>query len=117
MTYSIIARDPTTGELGAAVQSRWFNVGATVVWAEPGVGVVATQAFAEPSYGPLGLARLREGEPAPDVLAALLDVDGGRELRQVGIVDANGRSAHIPARDASPSPATSRSTISRSRRT
>ena len=99
MTYSIIARDPTTGELGAAVQSRWFNVGATVVWAEPGVGVVATQAFAEPSYGPLGLARLREGEAAPDVLATLLDADGGRELRQVGIVDASGRSsAHTGAR-------------------
>ena len=99
MTYSIIARDPTTGELGAAVQSRWFNVGATVVWAEPGAGVVATQAFVEPSYGPLGLARLRGGEPAPDVLAALLDADGGRELRQVGIVDASGRSgAHTGAR-------------------
>lgn len=99
MTYSIIARDPTTGELGAAVQSRWFNVGATVVWAEPGVGVVATQAFTEPSYGPLGLARLREGEAAPHVLATLLDTDGGRELRQVGIVDASGRSsAHTGAR-------------------
>ena len=99
MTYSIIARDPTTGELGAAVQSRWFNVGATVVWAEPGVGVVATQAFAEPSYGPLGLARLRDGEPAPAVLATLLEADGGRALRQVGIVDASGRSgAHTGAR-------------------
>src|SRR6478609_6678886 len=99
MTYSIIARDPTTGELGAAVQSRWFNVGATVVWAEPGVGVVATQAFTEPSYGPLGLARLRDGEAAPDVLTALLDADGGRELRQVGLLDATGRSSvHTGAR-------------------
>jgi len=93
VTYSIIARDPATGELGGAVQSRWFSVGGTVLWAEPGVGVVATQSFVEPSYGPLGLMRLRQGEPAPDALAALLDADGGRELRQVGIVDAVGRSA------------------------
>ena len=66
MTYSIIARDPTTGELGAAVQSRWFNVGATVVWAEPGVGAVATQAFVEPSYGPLGLARETREQALPE---------------------------------------------------
>jgi len=99
MTYSIVARDPTTGELGVAVQSRWFNVGATVAWAETGVGAVATQAFGEPSYGPLGLARMRQGETAPDALEALLAADGGRELRQVGMVDASGRSAaHTGAR-------------------
>ena len=93
MTYSIVARDATTGELGVAVQTRWPNVGETVPWAEPGVGAVATQSFSEKSYGPLGLARMREGQPAPEALAALLAVDEGREVRQVGMVDAAGRSA------------------------
>ena len=93
MTYSIVARDPATGELGVAVQTRWFNVGETVPWAEPGVGAVATQSFSEKSYGPLGLARMREGASAPDALAALLADDPDREVRQVGMVDASGRSA------------------------
>jgi uncharacterized Ntn-hydrolase superfamily protein len=93
MTYSIVARDPATGELGVAVQTRWFNVGETVPWAEPGVGAVATQSFSEKSYGPLGLERMRSGASAPDALAALLAVDEGREVRQVGMVDAAGRSA------------------------
>jgi len=93
VTYSIVARDPETGELGVAVQTRWPNVGETVPWAEPGVGAVATQSFSEKSYGPLGLARMRDGETAPDALAALLAADEGREVRQVGMVDAAGRSA------------------------
>jgi uncharacterized Ntn-hydrolase superfamily protein len=93
MTYSIVARDPATGELGVAVQTRWFNVGEIVPWAEPGVGAVATQSFSEKSYGPLGLARMRAGEPAQDALAALLADDAGREQRQVGMVDGTGRSA------------------------
>ncbi len=93
MTYSIVARDPATGELGVAVQTRWFNVGETVPWAEPGVGAVATQSFAEKSYGPLGLARMRDGASAPDALEALLGDDADREVRQVGMVDGSGRSA------------------------
>jgi len=93
MTYSIVARDPATGELGVAVQTRWFNVGETVPWAEPGVGAVATQSFSLKSYGPLGLERMRGGEAAPGVLDALLAADRDREVRQVGMVDAAGRSA------------------------
>jgi uncharacterized Ntn-hydrolase superfamily protein len=91
MTYSIVARDPATGELGVAVQTRWPNVGASVPWAEAGVGAVATQSFTLESYGPLGLARMREGATAPEVLRALLAEDPGRDVRQVGIVDASGR--------------------------
>jgi uncharacterized Ntn-hydrolase superfamily protein len=75
------------------VQTRWFNVGEGVPWAEPGVGAVATQSFTEKSYGPLGLERMRDGSSAPDALAALLAADDGREVRQVGMVDASGRSA------------------------
>ena len=93
MTYSIVARDPATGELGVAVQTRWFNVGETVPWAEPGVGAVATQSFAEKRYGPLGLERMRAGASATESLDALLADDDDREVRQVGMVDASGRSA------------------------
>src|SRR4029079_13492423 len=93
MTYSIGARDPSTGELGVAVQTRWPNVGETVPWAEPGVGAVATQSFSEKSYGPLGLERMRGGASAPDALPALLALDDDREVRQVGMVDAAGGSA------------------------
>jgi uncharacterized Ntn-hydrolase superfamily protein len=93
VTYSIVARDPDTGELGVAVQTRWFNVGSGVPWAEAGVGAVATQSFTEKSYGPLGLALMREGASAPLALEALLANDTNREVRQVGMVDAIGRSA------------------------
>jgi uncharacterized Ntn-hydrolase superfamily protein len=93
LTYSIVARDPTTGELGVAVQTRWFNVGETVPWAAPAVGAVATQSFSEKSYGPLGLAAMRDGATAPEALAALLAQDEHREIRQVGMVDASGRAA------------------------
>src|SRR5687768_10938893 len=89
-TYSIVARDPATGQIGVAVQSHWFAVGQIVPWAEAGVGAVATQSFVDPSYGKLGLDLLRAGKSAPDALRALLGGDGACEVRQVGFVDANG---------------------------
>jgi len=92
-TYSIVARDATTGELGVAVQSHWFSVGSGVPGAEAGVGAVATQSFVEPSYGPLGLALMRAGKTAVEALAALLAADAQREVRQVGMVDAKGNVA------------------------
>lgn len=92
-TYSIVARDPATGELGVAVQSHWFSVGSLVTWAEAGVGAVATQSFVEASYGPLGLDLMRAGKPAPEALRALLAGDEGREVRQVAMIDAQGRVA------------------------
>ncbi len=92
-TYSIVARDPATGELGAAVQSHWFAVGAMVIHAEAAVGAVATQAFVEPGYGPLGLELMRAGHSAPEALAGLLVADQLREIRQVAMVDAQGRAA------------------------
>jgi uncharacterized Ntn-hydrolase superfamily protein len=92
-TFSIVARDPHSGCLGAAVQSHWFSVGATVTWAEAGVGAVATQALAEVSYGPLGLALMKAGKAPTDALQALLTTDDRRDLRQVAMVDAQGRVA------------------------
>lgn len=98
-TYSIVARDPATGELGVAVQSHWFSVGSIVSWAEGGVGAVATQSFVEPSYGPLGLALMRAGKSAPEALAALLAADPNRDVRQVAMIDTAGRvAAHTGAR-------------------
>ncbi|MGD8496869.1 MAG: DUF1028 domain-containing protein [Gemmatimonadales bacterium] len=90
-TYSIVARDPDTGELGVAVQSHWFSVGPIVPFAEAGVGAVATQSFVDPSYGPLGLALMKAGRSAPDALAGLLKADENREVRQVAMIDAQGR--------------------------
>ncbi len=92
-TFSITARDASTGQLGVAVQSHWFSVGGTVPWAEAGVGAVATQAFAEISYGPLGLGRMRSGDSAETALKSLLEQDEQREVRQVSMVDAAGRTA------------------------
>lgn len=89
-TYSIVARDPATGQMGVAVQSHWFAVGQIVPWAEAGVGAVATQSFVDPSYGKLGLDLLRAGKSAPDALRALLSGDAACEVRQVGVVDASG---------------------------
>jgi uncharacterized Ntn-hydrolase superfamily protein len=98
-TYSIVARDPRTGELGVAVQSHWFAVGSNVTWAEAGVGAIATQSFIDPGYGVKGLALLREGRTAPEALRHLLDADAQRDTRQVAIVDAQGRVAvHTGAR-------------------
>jgi uncharacterized Ntn-hydrolase superfamily protein len=93
MTYSIVARDPETGELGVAVQSRAFNTGAIVPWGEPGVGVVATQSYSELSYGPLGLELLRAGKSPEEALAELVAADDASEYRQVAILDAQGRVA------------------------
>jgi len=90
-TFSIVARDPATGELGVAVQSHWFSVGAIVPWAEAGVGAVATQSFVDPSYGKNGLDLMRAGRSAPDALKELLAKDEGREVRQVAMIDAQGR--------------------------
>ena len=93
MTYSIVARDPDTGELGVAVQSHWFAAGGSVPWAEAGVGAVATQAFLEMSYGPRGLDLLREGATAQETLDRLVSDDADENVRQVGIVDALGNVA------------------------
>ena len=90
-TFSIVARDAVTGELGVAVQSHWFSVGSVVPWAEAGVGAVATQSFVDPSYGREGLALMRAGTSAPDALKALIAKDAGRDVRQVAMIDAQGR--------------------------
>ncbi len=89
-TFSIVARDPVTGELGVAVQSHWFSVGSIVPWAEAGVGAIATQSFVDPSYGKLGLELMRAGKTAPETLKALLGGDEGRDVRQVAMIDARG---------------------------
>lgn len=92
-TFSIVARDESTGQLGVAVQTHWFAVGALCPWAEAGVGAIATQSMVEASYGPLGLAMLKEGKPAGETLQNLLAKDEGRKLRQVAIIDMQGRIA------------------------
>jgi len=90
-TFSIVARDPNTGDLGVAVQSHWFSVGPLVAWAEAGIGAVATQSFVEPNYGRMGLELLRFGRSAPDVLKVLLERDKSRDVRQVAMIDFKGR--------------------------
>jgi uncharacterized Ntn-hydrolase superfamily protein len=98
-TFSIVARDPATGDMGVAVQSHWFAVGADVIWGEAGVGVVATQSFIDPSYGPLGLDLMRAGKTAPEALRGLLAADAYADARQVAMLDAQGRVAsHTGAR-------------------
>ncbi len=92
-TYSIVARDPQTGEMGVAVQSNWFSVGSLVSWAEAGVGAIATQSFVNVSFGPRGLELLRSGKTAQEVLKELIDADEGRDVRQLAIVDAKGNVA------------------------
>src|SRR5436305_13186592 len=92
-TFSIVARDAKTGEMGVAVQWHWFAVGQIVPWAEAGVGAVATQSFVDPSYGQLGLDLLRTGKTAPDALRGLLGSDPSCEVRQVAMIDANGKVA------------------------
>ena len=93
MTYSIVAHDPDTGQLGVAVQSHWFSVGPIVPWAEPGVGAVATQANVEVAFGPRALKLLREGLDPAEALSRLLGADPGSAGRQVAIVDAAGQVA------------------------
>lgn len=90
-TYSITARDSRTGELGVAVHSHWFSVGPICAWARPGVGAVATQSVADPSYGPRGLDAMESGKSAGDALDALLAVDEAAAVRQVAMVDGEGR--------------------------
>ncbi len=92
-TYSIVARDPETGAFGVAVQSHWFQVGTLVPWGEAGVGAVTTQSFVKVEYGPEGLALMRSGASAPEALQRLLDADPQRQVRQVAMVDAQGRTA------------------------
>lgn len=93
MTYSIVARDPETGELGVAVQTGTFGVGTGVPWAEAGVGAVATQSITEHSYGPFGLELMKAGRTGSEALAGLVASDAGQRFRQVGMVDAEGRAA------------------------
>lgn len=92
-TYSIVAYDPETGQLGVAVQSHWFSVGSIVPWVEAEVGAVATQSFVEVSYGPLGLELMRAGKSAEEALSALLKADSNESVRQVAMVDSKGRVA------------------------
>lgn len=92
-TFSIVARDAATGEMGVAVQSHWFSVGSVVAWAEAGVGAVATQSLVEPAYGPRGLDLLRRGVQAPAALQQLVSADAQRDGRQVAVIDTAGRAA------------------------
>ena len=92
-TYSIVACDLEAGQWGVAVQSKFLAVGSVVPWAEPHVGAIATQSYANPRYGPEGLALLREGRSANEVVEALTSADEGRAERQVGVVDSEGRAS------------------------
>ena len=97
-TYSIVARDAATGEMGVAVQSHWFSVGSIVSWAEAWVGAIATQSFVDPAYGPRGLDLMKSGLSAEQALEALMLVDEGRDVRQVAFIDVQGRvAAHTGA--------------------
>lgn len=92
-TFSIVAYDSLTGDMGVAVQSHWFSVGTSVIWAEAGVGAVATQSFVNPAFGPDGLALLKKGMSAQEVVNALTQKDEGSAFRQLGIVDSKGKTA------------------------
>lgn len=92
-TFSIVAFDSSTGEMGVAVQSHWFSVGTIVSWGEAGVGVIATQSFVNPSFGPRGLALLKQGLTANQVLELLIETDEGRDVRQLAILDSKGNVA------------------------
>ena len=92
-TFSIVARDPVTGDLGVAVESKFLAVGAVVPWVRAGVGAIATQAWANVDYGPRGLALLAEGKSAREVVETLTGEDEGRARRQLGVVDAQGHAA------------------------
>jgi len=90
-TFSIVARDAQTGDMGVAVQSHWFSVGSIVSWAEAGVGAVATQSFVDPGYGLKGLGLMRDGTSAPDALKQLVGKDPQPDGRQVAMIDTQGR--------------------------
>lgn len=92
-TFSIVARDENTGEMGVAVQSHWFSVGTVVAWAKSGVGAVATQSFVNPSYGPNGLKLMDEGLSADEALTKLINMDQGEAFRQVAFIDNTGKTA------------------------
>jgi uncharacterized Ntn-hydrolase superfamily protein len=92
-TFSVVGRDPKTGDMAVAVQSHWFSVGTTVSWGEAGVGVVATQSFINKSFGLRGLALLKDGKSPQEALDALLENDPGKDVRQVAILDTKGRVA------------------------
>jgi len=89
-TFSIVARDPVTGEMAVGVQSHWFSVGTIVSWGKSGVGVVATQSFVDPAYGPNGLMLMADGQSAEQALQVLVAADRGRDFRQVAFLDARG---------------------------
>lgn len=101
-TFSIVARDTITGELGVAVQSHWFNVGAVVPWGEAGVGVIATQSFVNVSFGIRGLELLKQGLTPSQVIDSLLSDDSGRDLRQVAVLDSKGRVASYTGKNCVP---------------
>jgi len=92
-TFSIVARDTITGEMGVAVQSHWFSVGTVVSWGEAGVGVVATQSFVNPSFGVKGLELLKQGFSPKEAVDKLISEDDGRDVRQLAILDSKGRIA------------------------
>jgi uncharacterized Ntn-hydrolase superfamily protein len=98
-TFSIVARDEKTGEIAVGVQSHWFSVGTSVSWAEAGVGAVATQSFTNKSFGIRGLALLKERNTAQQALDILLSDDSGKEVRQVGIIDAQGNVANFTGKN------------------
>jgi len=101
-TFSIVGYDPEAGEWGIGVQSKFLAVGAVVPWAQAGVGAVATQSFANTAFGPTGLAHMAQGLSAQETMEKLLAADPHREHRQVGLVDAQGRSATFTGRDCFP---------------
>ncbi|KAF0243934.1 MAG: hypothetical protein FD180_2963 [Planctomycetota bacterium] len=98
-TFSIVARDPDTGDLGIAVQSKFFGVGSVVPWAKAGVGAIATQSYANTTYGPKGLELLAKGDSPEDVMKALTGADDEAAKRQAGIVDAKGRSSSFTGKE------------------
>ena len=98
-TYSIVACDPVASQWGVAVQSKFLAVGSVVPWAEPHVGAIATQSWANPRYGPDGLELLRSGQTAEEAVAALTGADEGREHRQLGVVDSSGRAATFTGKE------------------
>ncbi|MEN8107315.1 MAG: DUF1028 domain-containing protein [Pseudomonadota bacterium] len=98
-TYSIVARDPATGQLGVAVQSHWFSVGSLVPWARAGVGAIATQSFVDVRYGVEGLQLMAQGMPADRVMQRLLKADPNPAVRQVGMIDANGTIAQYTGKN------------------
>lgn len=98
-TFSIVAFDPGTKEIGVAVQSRFLAVGSIVPWAEAGVGAIATQARGNPTFGPKGLSLLKEGKSSEQVIKYLLENDEEKEHRQLGVIDAYGNSANFTGRE------------------